>query len=230
VSDFAVQTLLSTPTVLVRDVLCAATVATARERNGHDHQLAFPYRGVYVRTSVAQCGRRCQSGAVLQRIRGLSRQPSVAGGDATLAVTIDAAVLREIAPRDSVRDGEDLAFVRQRLRIDPRAQALVALLRHSLARASPKSLEAESLALTLAQRALGPAPSHRRRRQFRAPAPGRPRQAGADGRSRPALDAGRDRRGGRRNRRSTSRRCSRGLSRAALSLTSCGCAWRGRWT
>jgi len=46
------------------------------------------------------------------------------------------------------------------LRIDPRAQALVALLRHSLRQNIADSLEAESLALTLAQRALTARTAH----------------------------------------------------------------------
>jgi len=54
------------------------------------------------------------------------------------------------------RDGAALAFREQRLRIDPRAQILVALLRHSLHRGVVEPLEAESLALTLVRRALGP--------------------------------------------------------------------------
>jgi len=44
----------------------------------------------------------------------------------------------------------------QRLRIDARTQALVALLRHSLREKFAEPLEAETLALTLVQRSLGP--------------------------------------------------------------------------
>src|SRR6202042_682522 len=57
-------------------------------------------------------------------------------------------------------DNGRLAFRPQRLRIDPRAQALVAVLRHSLRENIAGPLEAESLALTLAQRALGPRTTH----------------------------------------------------------------------
>jgi AraC family transcriptional regulator len=53
-----------------------------------------------------------------------------------------------------------LAFRQQRLRIDARAQALVGLLRHSLRQGIAEPLEAESLALTLVQRALGPRTTH----------------------------------------------------------------------
>jgi AraC-like DNA-binding protein len=56
--------------------------------------------------------------------------------------------------------GAALVFRRQRLRIDPRAQALVALLRHSLRQNTADTLEAESLALTLVHRALGPRTTH----------------------------------------------------------------------
>jgi AraC-like DNA-binding protein len=44
----------------------------------------------------------------------------------------------------------------QSLRIDPRAQALVALLRHSLRHGGIEPLEAEVLAVTLISRSLGP--------------------------------------------------------------------------
>jgi AraC-like DNA-binding protein len=47
----------------------------------------------------------------------------------------------------------------QRLRIDPRAQALIAMLRHSLRTGSAETLEAETLALTLVRRALGAQPA-----------------------------------------------------------------------
>jgi AraC-like DNA-binding protein len=53
-----------------------------------------------------------------------------------------------------------LAFRQQRLRIDARTQLLVALLRHSLREKIAEPLEAESLALTLVQRALGPRTTH----------------------------------------------------------------------
>ena len=52
------------------------------------------------------------------------------------------------------------SFRRQHQRIDPRAQALVALLRHGLANRSIEPLEAEGLVLTLVCRSLGPRTSH----------------------------------------------------------------------
>jgi len=84
----------------------------------------------------------------------------VAGGDTCLDLVIDEPLLRELAPSSSLRAGSSLAFRQQRLRIDPRTQLLTALLRHSLREGVADALEAESLALTLAQRALGPRTSH----------------------------------------------------------------------
>jgi AraC-like DNA-binding protein len=51
-------------------------------------------------------------------------------------------------------------FRNQSLRIDERAQVLVALLRHSLRSGAIEPLEAESLALTLVCRSLGPRTTH----------------------------------------------------------------------
>ena len=69
---------------------------------------------------------------------------------------VPVSLLRELAPNALLSDGAALAFRQQRLRIDPRAQALVALLRHSLHQGTADPLEAESLALTLVRRVLGP--------------------------------------------------------------------------
>jgi AraC-like DNA-binding protein len=68
--------------------------------------------------------------------------------------------LRELAPKEQLRPADRLAFRRQRRRIDPRAQALVAMLRHSLSRNIAETLEAETLALTLVRRSLGERTSH----------------------------------------------------------------------
>jgi AraC-like DNA-binding protein len=84
----------------------------------------------------------------------------VPGGDASLSLAISEPLLHELAPPAFLRDGATLAFHRQRRRIDARAQSLVALLRHSLREKIAEPLEAESLALTLVQRALGPRTTH----------------------------------------------------------------------
>jgi AraC family transcriptional regulator len=162
VSDPTVHLLLTTPTVTVADVVCSG----ARRRRSDVEcttitHLVFPYRGVFVR-HLGHDDAVAEANQVLffNAWEGYQVSHPVAGGDACLDLVVDNAILRELAPRDSLRQGEHPAFVRQRRRIDSRAQALVALLRHSLHKGIAESLEAESLALVLAQRALGPRTSH----------------------------------------------------------------------
>ncbi|MGH8031817.1 MAG: helix-turn-helix domain-containing protein [Luteimonas sp.] len=153
---------MKTPTVTVRDVYCRGTCQhkSAEEQASATH-LVFPYRGVYVRhlgddEAVADASQVLFFNAC-ERYRVSHPVP---GGDASLVVVVEAAMLRELAPKALLRDGPALAFRQQRLRIDPRAQVLVALLRHSLRENIAESLEAESLALTLVQRSLGPRTTH----------------------------------------------------------------------
>jgi AraC family transcriptional regulator len=161
-SEFAVQSLLKTPTVTVRDVYCqGSSPGQSSEECAIDTQLVFPYRGVYVRRlgrdeAVAEANQALFFNAA----EGYRVSHPVPGGDASLTLIISEPELRELAPRTFLRDGAALAFRRQRLRIDPQAQALVALLRHSLRKNIAEPLEAESLALTLAQRALTPQTTH----------------------------------------------------------------------
>ncbi len=161
-SEFTAEALLATPTVSVWDLCCAGTgqheAPVALVRATH---LVFPYRGVYVH-HLDNDAAVAEAGQVLFFNAGDDYRIShpVAGGDASLALLIEPTMLRELVPAALLRQGETLAFARQRLRIDPRAQALVALLRHSLRENIAESLEAESLALTLAQRSLGPRTTH----------------------------------------------------------------------
>lgn len=161
-SEFTVQSLLETPTVTVRDVYCQGSCrGQSAEECATDTQLVFPYRGVYVRRlgrdeAVAEANQALFFNAA----EGYRVSHPVPGGDASLTLIISEPDLRELAPRAFLRDGAALAFRQQRLRIDPRAQVLVALLRHSLRQNIAEPLEAESLALTLAQRSLGPRTTH----------------------------------------------------------------------
>jgi AraC-like DNA-binding protein len=161
-SELAVELLLSTSSLTVRDVYCrgACRGESAEEFAASTH-LVFPYRGVYVR-HLGSDRAVAEANQVLCFNAGEGYRVShpVAGGDANLAIEIDEPVLRELAPRGHLRDGAPLAFRQQRLRIDPRAQVLMALLRHSLREGIADRLEAESLALTLVQRSLGPRTSH----------------------------------------------------------------------
>jgi AraC family transcriptional regulator len=162
VPEFTVQSLLKTPTVAMHDVCCQGSrrEQSAEECTATTH-VVFPYRGVYVR-HLGQDQAVAEANQVLffNTAEGYRVSHPVAGGDASLTLVIDESQLRELAPRTLLRDGARLAFRQQRLRIDARAQVLVALLRHSLRENIAESLEAESLALTLVQRALGPRTAH----------------------------------------------------------------------
>jgi AraC family transcriptional regulator len=162
VSEVDVQILLKTPTVTVRDVCCTGS---CRHKSAEEHasatHLVFPYRGVYVR-HLGRDEAVAEASQVLFFNASEAYRVShpIRGGDACLDLVVDDGLLRELAPKALLRDGSVLGFRKQRLRIDPRAQALVALLRHSLLRGIAEPLEAESLALTLVQRALSPRTTH----------------------------------------------------------------------
>jgi len=121
----------------------------------------FPYRGVYVRhVGPDQAVAEANQVLFFNAMEGYRVSHPVPGGDASLTLVIDELELHELAPRALLRDGPTLAFRQQRLRIDARTQVLVALLRHSLRQRIAEPLEAETLALTLVQRALGPRTAH----------------------------------------------------------------------
>jgi len=161
-SEFSSQSLLNTPTVTIRDVYCRGS----RRQQGAEEcatatQLVFPYRGVYVRhLGSGQAVAEANQVLFFNAAEGYRVSHPVPGGDASVTVIISESQLRELAPRIFLRDTGTLGFRQQRLRIDARAQALVALLRHSLRQNIAEPLEAESLALTLVQRALGPRTTH----------------------------------------------------------------------
>src|SRR5690606_10971365 len=161
-SDFTVHLLPRTPLVQVRDVLCAGSCRRpgAVERAGRT-QLVFPSRGSYMR-HVDGAEAVADAGQVLFFNAGEDYQVSHPnpGGDASLSLWMDAQLLREVAPAALLHPGEPLRFREPRLRIDPRAQVLVALLRHALHEGVAEPLEAESLALTLVHRALAPRTTH----------------------------------------------------------------------
>jgi AraC-like DNA-binding protein len=160
--DFQVNRLLDTGTVAVRNVHCAGTCRhrSAEECSAATH-LVFPYRGVYVR-HVGSDQSVADANHVLFFNAGEGYQVShpVVGGDASLGLVVSQPLLRELAPAALVAKRDEFGFRGQSLRIDPRAQALVALLRHSLTHGSIEPLEAESLALTLVCRSLGPRTAH----------------------------------------------------------------------
>jgi len=162
VSEFAAESLLRTPTVAIRDVYCLGSCKhQGAEECAAATELVFPYRGVYVHhLRHDQAVAEANQVLFFNADEGYRISHPVAGGDASLSLAISESLLREMAQPDLVRESATLAFRRQRLRIDARAQALVALLRHSLRHNIAEPLEAESLALTLVQRALGPRTTH----------------------------------------------------------------------
>ena len=161
-TDFKVDRLFDSRTVAVKDVLCSGE---CRHRSSEEcasaTHLVFPYRGLYLR-HVGSTQSVADANHVLLFNAGEGYQVShpATGGDASLVLQLSQALLHELAPRALLREGGGVAFRGQSLRIDPRAQALVALLRHGLRSGAVEPLEAESLALTLASRSLGPRTTH----------------------------------------------------------------------
>ena len=160
--EIAVRSLLKSPTVTIRDTYCQGSCRhQSTEECTATTQLVFPYRGVYVRhLGSEQAVAEANQVLFFNASEGYRISHPVQGGDASLTLVISEPVLRELAPHTFLRDSPTLAFRQQRRRIDARAQVLVALLGHSLRHHIAEPLEAESLALTLVQRTLGPRTTH----------------------------------------------------------------------
>jgi AraC-like DNA-binding protein len=162
-SGYASDLLLDTETVSLRDTACppGCLHASAEECAEATH-LVFPYRGVFVR-HVGRQDAVAEANQLVMFNAGESYSIShpLGGGDACLSLALRDETLAELAPRDQLKAAPGpVAFDRQRRRIDPRAQALVALIRHGLRRGKAEILEAETLTLTLVRRALGERTSH----------------------------------------------------------------------
>jgi AraC-like DNA-binding protein len=156
--EFDVHSLLKSPTVTIRDTYCRGTSRChSPEECTVTTQLVFPYRGVYVR-HVGQNQTVAEANQVLffNAMEGYRVSHPVSGGDASLSLVVEESQLHELAPRSLLQDGPRVTFQPHRLRVDARTQALVALLRHGLREKTAEALEAETLALTLVQRSLGP--------------------------------------------------------------------------
>jgi len=160
--EFSIDTLLRSPAITIRDVYCRGTCRhQGPEECATSTELVFPYRGAYVR-HLGSDQAVAEANQVLFFNAGEPYRVShpIPGGDASLSLAIAESLLHEMTPAEFLRERTKLAFRRQRLRIDARTQALVAMIRHSLRRTIAEPLEAESLALTLIQRALGPRTTH----------------------------------------------------------------------
>jgi AraC family transcriptional regulator len=147
--ELSVDLLLRSSSVCVRDVYCRGT---CREHSAEEHAtataLVFSYRGTYVR-QLGQDQAVAEANQVLffNNAEGYRISHPVAGGDASLSLAISPALLLELAPVDLLHNKSTAAFRHQRLRIDARAQSLVAMLRHSLRQNIAEPLEAEGLGL-----------------------------------------------------------------------------------
>ncbi|PDT21027.1 helix-turn-helix domain-containing protein [Rhizobium hidalgonense] len=150
-SQFSTAPLLKTKMVTIRDIVCnGACRHKSDEECAHKTSLVYPHRGVFMR-HVGRNDTVAEANQVLFFNAGQSYRIShpIEGGDACIDLAIDEAMLEELAPKEQVQAGPAFSFRRQRRRIDPRAQALVALLRHGLSRNIAETLEVETLALTL---------------------------------------------------------------------------------
>ncbi len=152
VPEFAAQSLFESSTVTIRDVYCQGSCRhQSAEECATSTEVVFPYRGVYVRhLGHDQAVAEANQVLFFSASEGYRVSHPVPGGDASLSLAISEPQLRELAPATFLRDSATLSFRRQRLRIDARAQALVALLRHSLR---------QNIAEPLGSRGLGVNPS-----------------------------------------------------------------------
>ena len=156
--EFDVRVLLKSSTVTIRDTYCRGTCPRqSAQECATTTQLVFPYRGLYVRhVGHEQAVAEANQVLFFNAMEEYRVSHPVPGGDASLSLLIDESLLHELAPRALLQAGPVSAFRLQRLRIDARTQALVALLRHSLREQVAEPLEAETVAFTLVQRSLGP--------------------------------------------------------------------------
>lgn len=160
--EFSADLLLRSSSLSVRDVYCAGR---CREESAEEHtavtEIVFPYRGIFVRhLGSDQAVAEANQVLFFNAGEGYTISHPIFGGDASLSLAIDPFLLLELISTALLRDHRSPLFHCQRLRIDARTQALVAMLRHGLRQNTAEPLEAESLALTLVQRALGSRTTH----------------------------------------------------------------------
>ncbi len=162
VPAFESRLLLKSPTVTIREVFCAGScVRGSVEEFANATEIVFPYRGVFVR-HVGRDEAVAEANQVLffNAAEGYKISHPVPGGDGSLSLAVCEPLLRELAPRTLLSERSKVAFRTQRLRVDARTQVVVGLLRHRLRQRIAEPLEAESIALTLVQRALGRRAGH----------------------------------------------------------------------
>lgn len=160
--------LLETPIVTLHDVVrAAAPGARGAIEPCPATALIFPYRGVFRREGGGETVVADPNHMLFDTAGETYRiDLPVEGGAGALALTIAPALLVEIVPRALLAGRDPVRLAGAGRLIDARAQALVALLRHSLIQGSATVLEGESLALTLVRRAFGERTSRARAGSF----------------------------------------------------------------
>jgi AraC-like DNA-binding protein len=161
-NEMQVELLLETSTLTIRDICCngACRHLSPAECATVTH-LVFPYRGAFARhVGKAETIAEANQLIFFNAFEEYAISHPADGGDASLSISIAPELLLELAPTEQLTVGEEVVFSTPARGIDPRAQALAALLRHGLARGAVETLEAETLALSLIRRALGDRTSH----------------------------------------------------------------------
>ncbi len=156
--EIEMHPLLNSRIVRLRDTFCRGTCSgQSHEECTRSTQLVFPYRGVYVRhVGGEQTVAEANQVLFFNATESYRVSHPVQGGDSSMTLILDPAHMEELAPAELLHGGPQLRFKSQGARLDPEAQVLVAILRQSLWRKTIETLEAETLALTLVRRALGP--------------------------------------------------------------------------
>lgn len=163
-NDLKVIPLVATPTLSIRDIRCngACRHRSPSECASSVH-FVFPYRGLFMRhVGARETVAETNQLVFFNEGEDYAISHPVGGGDACLSIELDPAALRELAPAEQLQCGPAARFAHPRRRVDPRAQALVARLRHGLSQGVVDQLEAETLALALIRRSLGERTSHAR--------------------------------------------------------------------
>ena len=154
--------LLITETTSVWDVVCPGNIRheNDEERTQETH-IVFPYRGLFVK-HVGDAEIIADPNQVLFFNGDEPYRVShpLEGGDRCISIGVGTEALQQLASPNFLQINGHVSFSLPRMRIDARTQAMLARLRYSLDRGLLETLEAETLALALLERALRGKGSH----------------------------------------------------------------------